>query len=113
MRLETTRAHKCVVVKIDADELSKNVGCQEFMMAAKPILETEADIVLDMSKINYIDTAGLAAILSCYRSCDAKHGFLRLACLTRPVARLFTLVRLDRVIQIYDTIEKAIASFNV
>ena len=87
---------------------TRNVS--EFRETIQSLLVQEENIVLDMSKVTFIDSAGLGALLSAMKQITAIGGSLRLAGLNNDVLTLFRLVRMNRVFEIFDTIEEAIAS---
>lgn len=74
------------------------------------VIEGSRFMVLDMSEVTFLDSSGLGMLLSCLRRLNGKKGDLRLCCLTKPVRSLIELVRLNNVIEIYDTSEAAMAS---
>lgn len=65
-------------------------------------------VLLDMSALNFIDSSGLGALLSCLRTMNAKNGQLRLFGMTKPVKALFELVRMHRIFPIYNSRDEAL-----
>jgi anti-sigma B factor antagonist len=65
-------------------------------------------VVLDMSALNFVDSSGLGALLSCLRAMNGKNGQLRLYGMTKPVRALFELVRMHRIFTIYNSREEAL-----
>ena len=66
-----------------------------------------------MSKLQFIDSSGLGALISCQRILKSQHGQFRLSCLTVAVVALFDLMRMNRVFQIHETCEEAVKAFKV
>jgi anti-sigma B factor antagonist len=66
-------------------------------------------VVLDLSKVDFIDSSGLGAILSVLKMMG-KDGELAVCGLTDPVASMFKLTRMDRVFTIHKTAELAAAA---
>ena len=64
-------------------------------------------LVFDMEGLQFVDSSGLGAILSCLRTVSARHGNLVLCSVGRPVQTLLELVRMTRVFDIYPTVEEA------
>jgi anti-sigma B factor antagonist len=58
-------------------------------------------VILDLSRVQFIDSSGLGAVVSLRRML-APEQRLELAALGPDVARVFRLTRIDRVIQIHD-----------
>lgn len=73
---------------------------------ASAILSSDT-LMLDMSNLNFVDSSGLGALLSCLRSMNSKDGQLKLFAITKPVMALFELVRMHRLFSIYATQEEA------
>src|SRR4051812_25742236 len=89
-----------VIAKVEAEALdTDNVG--SFRAAIGAVLERSNNVVLDLSKLEYMDSTGLGSMLSCLRMMKAKGGHLRLAGLTPEVKRLFDMVMMDRVFEIF------------
>lgn len=66
-------------------------------------------VVLELSRVSFIDSAALAAILSVVKSLPPE-GDLRLAGARDSVRAVLRLTRLDKVLPIFDTEEEATAS---
>ncbi|MFN3691806.1 MAG: STAS domain-containing protein [Fervidobacterium sp.] len=64
-------------------------------------------IVLDMSEVNYIDSAGLGSLVALYKDARMAEKELILASLKQTVMRIFEMTRLDRVFKIVQTVEEA------
>ncbi len=70
---------------------------QEFIDGLQPLVEREA-VRLDLSRIERIDAAGLAALISLYTdACKAGHEFT-VVNPSRHVAQILALVGLDRIL---------------
>ncbi|SFV27917.1 anti-sigma B factor antagonist [Devosia crocina] len=64
-------------------------------------------LVLDLRKVDFIDSSGLGVIVSCLKRLGPS-GNLAIAGANSAVRRLFTLTRMDRVFSIHDTPEAAV-----
>lgn len=69
-------------------------------------------VVFDMSSLQFIDSSGLGAILSCLRKLNGAGGELKLCGMTKPVRALFELVRMHRIMDIYETSDEAVKSYK-
>lgn len=99
------------VAEIPVDELDAS-NAPEFKRDIAPVLETNSKLVLDMSRLHFVDSSGLGVILSCLRQLSAKGGDLKLCCLSKQVRAAFELVRMHRIFDIYPTREEAIRAFE-
>ena len=65
--------------------------------------------VMDMSAVDFMDSTGLAALMSCLKSLGGE-GQIVLASLSEKVGKLFKLTRLDQgVFRIFDSTGEALA----
>jgi len=71
-----------------------------------------ANIVVDLTGVNFIDSSGLAALVQGLRSCREWGGNLCLSNPQRPVRMILELTRLDSAIDIFPNNSEAIASFQ-
>jgi anti-sigma B factor antagonist len=85
---------------------------KDFKAAAEPALEKSMKMVFDMSGLQFVDSSGIGAIISCLRKLNAKGGDLKLCGLSKPVRSLFELVRMHRIFDIFDSKEQAAAAFS-
>lgn len=68
-------------------------------------------IVLDLSKVEFIDSSGLGAIVASMKNMGADRR-LALAGLTPTVERVFKLTRMDSVFSVFPTLEGALAELK-
>jgi anti-sigma B factor antagonist len=68
-------------------------------------------LVLDLSRVEFIDSSGLGAIVSCLKRLGPR-GSLAVAGAQGPVMRLFTLTRMDRVFPLEETADAAVARLS-
>jgi anti-sigma B factor antagonist len=70
-------------------------------------------IILDMGKVSFMDSTGLATLIRFMKQCRAAKGDLYLAALQQPVRIIFELTRLDSAFTILPTVDAAVDSFAV
>ncbi len=75
-------------------------------------LAQTTSIVFDCSGLNFLDSSGLGAFVTCLRQALDQHGDLRLAALASHVAMIFELTKAKRLFSIHQDLEDAIASFS-
>lgn len=68
--------------------------------------------ILDLSKVEFLDSSGMGAILSSMRQLHTLEGQLKLAGVSQSVHTLFELVRFNRILEIFPNLEEALKSFN-
>ena len=68
---------------------------------------TQGRLVIDMSGVSYVDSAGLGTIVAILKECRLLGKHLVLASLKSNVKRIFEMTRLDMVFKIVDTVEES------
>jgi anti-sigma B factor antagonist len=66
-------------------------------------------VVIDLSEVTYIDSAGLAALIQAMQKVEAYGGKFLLAGLQETVRSIFEISRLDQVFQIFPDVDAALA----
>lgn len=96
----SVRTSGCLrVIDIDADCLDASTHAK-FKAAMKPLLAENTTIALNLRGINFIDSAGLGAMLTCARKLKSQGGELCVYGPSRQARMLFELVALHRVVTV-------------
>ena len=111
MQLLTETFGDVAAVAVHTEQLDAS-NADDFVHEMEPTLKDHAKVVLDLGRVNFVDSRGCGAILSCLRRVTEKGGDLRLCRVTRPVRIVFDLIRLHRICTITDTKEQAVESFK-
>ena len=69
-------------------------------------------VVLDLGDVPFIDSSGLAALVSGLKTLNEHDGSLKLASLQSQADLLFKLTMFDKVFEIYDDVDSAVESFG-
>jgi anti-sigma B factor antagonist len=110
MDLAVEKMGDVAVVEVPVEELdASNTG--ELRHDIAPVLEANTKMVIDLSRLRFVDSSGLGAILSCLRQLTAKGGDLKLCGMQDQVRAVFELVRMHRIFDIYRTREEAVRAF--
>jgi anti-sigma B factor antagonist len=99
------------VAAVPMEELDAS-NSAEFKRDVAPLLETTMELVLDLSRLRFVDSSGLGAFISCLRKLNAKGGDVKLCGMSKQVRAVFELVRLHRVFDICGTREEAVRMFQ-
>ena len=70
------------------------------------------NMVVDMSGVDYISSAGLRALAAVLVKSRAEGGDMKLAALNARVTRVFRIIGFDVLMSVHDTLEAAIADFS-
>jgi len=69
-------------------------------------------ILLNLAEVNYIDSAGLGALISSYTTTKRDGGSLKLVNLTKRIQDLLAITKLITVFETFDAEAEALASFS-
>ena len=67
-------------------------------------------LIIDLTKVSYIDSAGLATFIEAMQKIEAYGGKFALAGLQETVRSIFEISRLDQVFQIFPDVDTALAA---
>jgi len=76
------------------------------------LADGQKKILLNLSEVNYIDSAGLGALISSYTTTKRQGGQLKLVNLTKRIKDLLAITKLITVFETFENEEEAIASFS-
>ena len=85
-------------------------------VAFRSMIENEyvegAQVVLDLSQCEFVNSAGLGAIVAAARRLAELRGDLRICSVRKPVQALFELVRMNKLVPVFEERQEAIESFS-
>jgi anti-anti-sigma factor len=79
---------------------------------AETIAAGHRKLIVDLSKVEFVDSAGLGSLVGGMRIARQAGGDLRIANPTEQVKMLLSLTSLDQVLKIHPTIEQAFDGFS-
>lgn len=98
-----------VTIGCDALEASNSEAAGQSLERA---IEGKSKVVFDMSGVEFVDSSGLKIFILCLKRLRAAGGDLKLCAMTTQVRQLFELVRLHRIMDIFDTRDDALKDFR-
>jgi anti-sigma B factor antagonist len=107
MEMTVEKLGEVTVVQLPGEQLDAS-NAKDFKRDIASILSGASKVVFDLSRLRFLDSSGLGAMLSCLRQVNAAGGELKLCGLSKPVRALFELVRMHRIFDICDTKDDAI-----
>ncbi len=75
------------------------------------LADGQKKILFNLGEVNYIDSAGLGALISSYTTTKRQGGNLKLVNLTRRIKDLLAITKLITVFETHENEDEAIASF--
>ena len=93
--------------------LSVGAAAEAFETACRPGIEKARGIVLDLSQVAYVDSMGIATIVACTKRAAEKRAVIKVVLAPQGAARrAFEITQLDRVFEIFEDVDSAIASYS-
>jgi anti-sigma B factor antagonist len=109
MQLRTTTKGQAISVEVMEDRIDAASAIQ-FKERMREIAERSAPrIVLDMSRVQFLDSSGLGAIVAVKKLLGVDRS-LELASLTTTVEKVFRLTRMDTIFTIHPTLDAAVSN---
>ena len=94
-----------------AGRVDSNTAPQLEEALEERMAEGRYNLVLDLSEVNYLSSAGLRALVSALRNTKKKGGDVRIAQPSERVAEVMTLAGLDSLFTSYDDVTVAVGSY--
>jgi anti-sigma B factor antagonist len=104
--LQTHADGNALVVKLTQTRLDAKIAVNFKEQMTALINEGNTKIVLDLSGVDFVDSSGLGAIVTCLKVLGRK-GDLVISGVKNDVMTMFVLTRMDRVFQMFPTIADA------
>ena len=84
----------------------------ELTALSQSVLEQkDTDVLIDLSRVSRIDSAGLGLLMSCYSHAVRNRRAFRLLNPSRDVRELLRFTKIDAVLETYDNEQEALRSF--
>lgn len=101
---------KRVPVLTCTGEIALGKGDEALVDQCQQVLDEGARLlVLDLSPLSYVDSAGVGAIVRCSKRAADRGAVIRLvAAATGPVRKILTVTQLDRAFDIHGTVDEAV-----
>ncbi len=110
MKIEKSNENGVVIIKI-ASKMLEVSKVSEFKEAVLPLVQKQKKILFDLEELFFVDSSGCGAILSCIRQVNADDGEIKICNTNKRVRTLFELIRMHKIVDIYNTRQEAMDSF--
>ena len=67
-------------------------------------------VILDLHRINWVSSLGIEEMRRMHRACTNGNGWMRLACCGEHIENIILTMRLDWVVDTFDSVEEAIVA---
>jgi anti-sigma B factor antagonist len=78
----------------------------------KLLAENKKKLVLDLSGVSYMDSAGVGELVSVFTSVKNRGGELKLSCLTKKIKDLLQITQLMTIFDTFEDTREAVRSFS-
>lgn len=109
MKFEVSKNGNATILTLKERKLDSSVSPElkaEFLLLCKP--KVTERLIVDMAKVDSCDSSGLSALLIADRTMREHGGEVRLVHVHKKVMSILKISQLDRVFQIYDTLQTAL-----
>jgi len=110
MEFTVTNTGNVAVVEVHVEELDAS-NADDFRHDMDPVLHAQSRIVLDLNRVQFADSRGCGAILSCLKYLSGVSGDLKICRVNKPVLTVFELIRLHRICEILPDVDDAVKAF--
>jgi len=87
-------------------------NAQEFKEKIAELIDQNRTLIFDMNEVDFVDSSGCGALLSCLRKIKSTDGKLILCNIKSQVKHLFNLIHMDRIFNVYNDCDDAIKSLE-
>lgn len=112
MNLTTDRSHDIAIVRIGETRIMYPL-LQEFSAAVAGLLAGgDRKVLIDLSKVTYVDSATIGCLMDLYRQTSAAGGVLRLAGVQKRVETMLTMTGAHNFLKMFPDEASAVQSFE-
>jgi anti-sigma B factor antagonist len=109
LSIDSSSQDAWVIVKVEGEvDLSNASGLRDHLI--DQVEQGNYNLAVDLNGVEFMDSSGLAVLISGLRRTKEHDGSLVLISPTASVKRVLTITGLDRVFDIFDSVEKAAAN---
>ncbi len=108
MNLDIVKINKFNVLNIKDERIDAHNSSELKDYILQMIERGETHIIVQLEHVRFIDSSGLGALLSGHKNTLAKSGRFALTNIQQQVLSMFELTRLNRVFEIYDSVNEAV-----
>ncbi|VGO16537.1 Putative anti-sigma factor antagonist [Pontiella desulfatans] len=113
MVVTCTKQNGIGVVQVDQALTAATVDAFRDQLAGWQEAEGDVkDFVLDLGKVDFMDSAGLGTLIAVLKRVSEKGGDMKIAELQKKPRMVFEITRAYKVFEIYDTVDDALKAFE-
>jgi len=101
-----------VVIELEGNIIGSPESVEINKTFAQYIEEGNLQFVVDISKVNIINSSGLGILISGWTTIKKKNGTLKVAGANKQIQQLFKVTKFDIIFELIDTLENALKNFS-
>jgi anti-sigma B factor antagonist len=110
MRIDVRREGPVVILEVTG-EVRIGEAANLLRATSRDLLDAGSrQFVFDLRRVPWLDSSGLGEVFACYKRARERQGDVKLVLAGKPCS-LFTITQLDRIFEIFDNPDDAVASF--
>jgi len=111
MQIEQTTQGEVIALVLtgDLDSFSSNYLKEQL---GKLFSDSKYEIIIDLTKVDFVDSAGLGQLVSALKLCVHHNGNLMLVGVNESISDLLRITKLDTVFRVYSTVDDAASGFE-
>jgi anti-sigma B factor antagonist len=91
-------------------EIDLHISPRVSLSLSQMVKKKPARLVVDLSRVSYIDSSGLAVLIEGMQSVEEYGGVFAIAGMQETVRSIFEIARLDQVFRIFPDVDSALAA---
>ena len=99
-----------VVITVQYEALDAK-SAKELRQELQNAVDGTTQLLLDLSKVEFVDSAGLGAIVATLKTFRSEGSDMKICEIQKPVRTLFELVRMHKLVDIFNTRDEALQSY--
>jgi anti-sigma B factor antagonist len=112
MKIEVHEINSIVVLKVGGNLMGGPETMAIHEKVKELIKENKKSVVIDLSKVSWMNSSGLGTLMGCMTSLRNANGELKLSGVTEKVKNLFIITKLITLFDTYDTEADAVKAFQ-
>lgn len=111
MNLETDERGPATILRVQENRIDAH-SAADLKVAIAGLVAAKRNVLIDLSRVEFMDSSGLSALISGLKAANALGGSVKLSGLRPHVKSIFELTRLHRVFEIFSEVDEAAQSFT-
>ena len=112
MQMKETMEGNIAVLALKGDLLGEPETTKLREKIHSLVTDNVKQVVIDMGSVNFVNSSGLGTLISTLTTMRNAGGDVRLARVGDKVRNLFVITQLVKVFDTYETLDRAVSSFN-